>query len=80
MMIIMILLLTIGYMAMIFGYKHCSVSEGGTLQETEIIFASVWGIFLFNEKMTLNFIIGGFIIILCGIILTKSHSNQYKNH
>jgi len=69
---IMTVLLIIGYLAMIFGYKHCSVSEGGTLQELEIIFATYWGIFIFHEKMTLHFIIGSVIIITCGIFLTQS--------
>jgi len=76
--IVLSILSTVGPLSLIFGYRYCSVSEGGTIQETEIIFATFWGIFIFNEKMTSTFIIGSIIIIACGIFLTQSHRLNNK--
>ncbi len=53
------------------GLKKLPASKAGVVNYMQVVFASIWGIFIFGERITINFILGSFLVLL-GTIITTS--------
>ncbi len=53
------------------GLKNLPASQASSINYLQVLFGSIWGIYLFGEKITLNFVIGS-IFVLLGTIITTS--------
>ena len=52
------------------GLKNLSASEASTINYLQVLFGSIWGILFFNELININFLLGGFLVLLGTIIST----------
>ena len=52
------------------GLKNLPASQASSINYLQVIFASIWGVYLFGEKITINFIIGSIFVLLGTIIST----------
>lgn len=62
----------LAFMFVILGYKKIDATTGSLIGLTEIIFALIFGIFFFQEKLTSGIVIGSIFIIASGAISTLS--------
>ncbi len=53
------------------GLKNLPASQASSINYLQVLFGSIWGIFIFKEKITINFIIGS-IFVLLGTIISSS--------
>ena len=53
------------------GLKNLPASQASSINYLQVFFGSIWGIYFFGEKITLNFIVGS-IIVLLGIVIATS--------
>ena len=53
------------------GLKNLPASQASSINYLQVIFGSIWGIYIFGENITLNFVIGS-IFVLLGTIITTS--------
>ena len=53
------------------GLKNLPASQASSINYSQVIFGSIWGIYLFGEKITTNFVIGS-IFVLLGTIISSS--------
>jgi drug/metabolite transporter (DMT)-like permease len=60
------------------GYKHIEANMGSIISTSRIIFAAVLGICILKDKMNLELILGGLIILFSIIQLTISERNLSK--
>lgn len=61
------LMLLIGQVLMNYGLKFCKASEGSLILMSEVVFASIAGVFLFKDPITPHFLFGAFLIIGSGV-------------
>ena len=61
------------------GLKNLPTTQAATINYSQVLFGSLWGIYFFNEKITINFIIGSILVLLGTIITTrKIHKKIYN--
>ncbi len=65
----------IGQMFLTLGLKKLRSSEAASINYLQVLFGSIWGIYIFNETIKLNFIIGS-IFVLLGTIISSSKFPQ----
>ncbi len=53
------------------GLKNLPASQASSINYLQVIFGSIWGIYIFGENITLNFVIGS-IFVLLGTIISSS--------
>tara|TARA_Y100001978_G_scaffold202841_1_gene225378 strand:- start:4271 stop:5086 length:816 start_codon:yes stop_codon:yes gene_type:complete len=53
------------------GFKNLPASQASSINYLQVFFGSIWGIYFFGEKITINFIVGS-IIVLLGIVIATS--------
>ena len=53
------------------GLKNLPASQASSINYLQVIFASIWGIYLFGEELTINFIFGSIFVLLGTIISTS---------
>ena len=53
------------------GLKNLPASQASSINYLQVIFGSIWGIYLFGEKITINFVIGSIFVLLGTIISTS---------
>ena len=53
------------------GLKNLPASQASSINYLQVIFGSLWGIYIFGENITINFIIGS-IFVLLGTIISSS--------
>ena len=53
------------------GLKNLPASQASSINYLQVIFGSVWGIYIFGEKITINFVIGSIFVLLGTIISTS---------
>jgi len=52
------------------GLKNLPASQASSINYLQVIFGSIWGVYLFGEKITINFVIGSIFVLLGTIITT----------
>tara|TARA_Y100000589_G_scaffold26733_1_gene22181 strand:- start:3085 stop:3981 length:897 start_codon:yes stop_codon:yes gene_type:complete len=57
------------------GLKNLNASVASSINYLQVFFGSIWGIYIFGEKITINFIIGS-IFVLLGTIITTSKNQR----
>lgn len=68
----------LAFMFVIYGYRTVEASIGGLIGLLEIVFAIIFGYFVFGEQITISIIIGS-IIILCSASLPYFLNNEIRN-
>lgn len=73
----------ISFLLVIEGYKYVDASIGGLIGLMEIISGVIFGILLFQEKITLGIIFGGMLILLAAMLpdlvnIVGNHQKMYK--
>ena len=53
------------------GLKNLSASQASSINYLQVIFGSIWGIYIFGENITINFVIGSIFVLLGTIISTS---------
>ena len=53
------------------GLKNLPASQASSINYLQVLFGSIWGIYIFGEKITLNFVIGSLFVLLGTIISTS---------
>ena len=53
------------------GLKNLPASQASSINYFQVLFGSVWGIYIFGEDLTINFVIGS-IFVLLGTIISSS--------
>ena len=53
------------------GLKNLPASQASSINYFQVLFGSVWGIYIFGEDITINFVIGS-IFVLLGTIISSS--------
>ncbi|NWG01907.1 MAG: DMT family transporter [Syntrophaceae bacterium] len=61
------LMLLIGQVLMNQGFKFCKASEGSLIMMSEIVFAGIAGFLIYQDPITLHFLIGALLIIGSGV-------------
>jgi len=59
----MAILSIIGQLLMTYSYKFCKASTGSIISLTTVVLANLWGIIFLKEILSLNFIIGGLLVL-----------------
>jgi len=52
------------------GLKNLPASEASTINYLQVLFASIWGILFFSEKINFNFLLGALLVLLGTFIST----------
>ena len=58
------------------GLKHLPASKASAINYMQVIFGSIWGIYIFNETISLNFIVGSSFVLLGTILSTSKFSKK----
>ena len=53
------------------GLKNLPASQASSINYLQVLFGSIWGIYIFGENITLNFVIGSLFVLLGTIISTS---------
>ena len=53
------------------GLKNLPASQASSINYFQVLFGSVWGIYIFGEDITINFVIGSIFVVLGTIISTS---------
>ncbi len=53
------------------GLKNLPASQASSINYLQVIFGSIWGIYIFGENITINFVIGSLFVLLGTIISTS---------
>lgn len=67
----------LGQMLMTTAYRDCPVTVGGVLSMMAVVVGSGLGILILNEVATPRFLLGGLVIVLCGIALTWREADKF---
>ena len=59
------------------GLKKLPASKAGSVNYMQVVFASMWGIFIFSERIKMNFIIGSLLVLLGTIITTSKLPKKF---
>ena len=61
------------------GFKYCASWEGGLFMTTEVIFTTLFGVFLLGEALSLRFWIGGTMIVGSSVLMNRfQHNNRHR--
>jgi len=60
-----------GQIFLTLGLKKLPASQASSINYLQVIFGSIWGIYIFGENITTNFIIGSIFVLLGTIISTS---------
>jgi drug/metabolite transporter (DMT)-like permease len=58
------------------GYKHIDARRGGIISSSRIVFAATLGIFIFNERLNLELVVGGLLIMVALISLALGEKTK----
>ncbi len=61
------------------GLKNLPTTQAATINYCQVLFGSLWGIYLFNERITINFIFGSILVLLGTIISTRKFKKKIYN-
>jgi drug/metabolite transporter (DMT)-like permease len=67
---LLVLLAVLYLVAQIFmnqGFKYCKASEGSVVLMLELVFTGIAGVVIFNDSLSLNFWVGGCLIVGSGV-------------
>ena len=53
------------------GLKNLPASQASSINYLQVLFGSIWGIYIFGEKISINFVIGSIFVLLGTIISTS---------
>ena len=69
----------IGQICITEGLKIIPASKATSLNYSQVIFASIWGVLIFQEKITCSIYLGGFCVLISTIIsMSASKRTQSK--
>ena len=61
------------------GLKNLPAAQASTINYMQVLFASIWGIIIFSEAISLNFIMGASLVLFGTIFSTrKMHKKIYN--
>ena len=61
------------------GLKRLPASQASTINYMQVLFASIWGIYVFKEKVSLNLVLGATLVLIATIFTTrKMHKKIYN--
>ena len=69
----------LGQIFLTIGLKNLPTTQAATINYCQVLFGSLWGIYLFNEKITINFIFGSILVLLGTIISTRKFRKKTYN-
>ena len=62
------------------GLKNLPATQASTINYMQVLFASIWGIYIFNERISVNFIIGSSFVLIATMFSTrKMRKRNYNN-
>jgi drug/metabolite transporter (DMT)-like permease len=61
------LILLIGQILMTHGFRFCKAAEGSVIMMSEVVFAGIAGVLIFNDSLSPGFLTGAFLIIGSGV-------------
>ena len=76
-MALLCVLSTVGHFLLIMAYENAEASILQPFTYFQLLFASIIGIYFFNDKITLSIFVGGSIVVLSGIF--AAWRNHVKN-
>ena len=65
----------IGQTFLTLGLKKLKASQAASINYLQVLFGSIWGIYIFNETINANFILGSLFVLL-GTIISSSKIHQ----
>jgi len=65
----------VGQTFLTLGLKNLAASEASSINYLQVVFGSIWGIYIFSEKITINFTLGS-LCVLVGTILSTSKKKK----
>lgn len=60
-----------GQIFLTLGLKNLPASQASSINYLQVIFGSIWGIYIFEENITINFVLGSTFVLLGTIISTS---------
>jgi len=69
----------VGQTFLTLGLKNLPASQASSINYLQVIFGSLWGIYIFGENITINFVIGS-IFVLLGTIISTSKIQKRDLH
>jgi drug/metabolite transporter (DMT)-like permease len=62
------------------GFKYCKASEGSVILMSEVVFTGIAGVVIFNDSLSLGFLIGACLIVGSGVGLNlMSRESRFSN-
>tara|TARA_B100000965_G_scaffold159602_1_gene133041 strand:- start:1956 stop:2762 length:807 start_codon:yes stop_codon:yes gene_type:complete len=61
----------LGQIFLTLGLKNLRASQAASINYLQVLFGSIWGIYIFNESIKLNFMVGSIFVLLGTIISTS---------
>ena len=61
------------------GLKNLPASQASSINYMQVLFAYIWGIFIFNEEISFNFIAGSTLVLLGIIFSTRKFTKKIYN-
>tara|TARA_Y100001978_G_C23696145_1_gene437676 strand:- start:806 stop:1699 length:894 start_codon:yes stop_codon:yes gene_type:complete len=55
------------------GLKNLPASQASSINYLQVLFGAIWGIYIFGERITINFLIGSVFVLLGTIIVTSKN-------
>ncbi|WP_269605477.1 DMT family transporter [Prochlorococcus marinus] len=71
----------IGQLCITEGLRLLPASQATSLNYSQVVFASIWGVLIFQETITSSIYLGGFCVLISTIIsisASKSHKQKYE--
>lgn len=65
----------IGFSLMFVAYRYISAHRGGIVMTLEAAAATLYGLFILHEPVTLPVVLGGVLILLSGVVIIRSSIN-----
>jgi drug/metabolite transporter (DMT)-like permease len=59
----------IAQLLMTYAFKFCKAGQGSAIMMTQVLYTSLIGKFFFQDTLTQTFILGGFLVLGCGLYL-----------
>ncbi len=70
----------LGQTFLTFGIKNLPTTQAATINYCQVFFGSLWGIYFFNENISINFIFGSILVLLGTIISTRKSPKKIYNN
>tara|TARA_Y100001970_G_scaffold293903_1_gene444440 strand:- start:7695 stop:8615 length:921 start_codon:yes stop_codon:yes gene_type:complete len=71
----------IGQIFLTYGLKHLQASKATSINYIQVLFATIFGLVIFKEKITYNYVIGSVLILLGTIMATaKMRTKEYNKN